>query len=211
MMLREPEYIIEINEKMMDLQGIIDDAGDSLVSNLEERPDNLKDVLTERCKEAQVSEELIIEMSVGALIRYQPFASDLRALTVAMKVAYDLSRVCRYIRNIGEVMEDLGVDARSEPDVLSLIKDARTMVGIALEAYFSKDAKLAMRVIKDDDYIDDRYRTILRKYAVRRDLPGSVMLFIGITARIAERMADHAVYISQEVIYLTTGRREGYR
>jgi phosphate uptake regulator len=50
---------------------------------------------------------------------------------------------------------------------------------------------------------------ILRKYAVQK-AGGNCILLNGLTARIVERMADHACYIAQESIYLVTGRRADY-
>jgi hypothetical protein len=77
--------------------------------------------------EAQIKEEQTIEMCVEAPIRYQPFARDLRSITVAMKVAYDLSRICRYHRNISEVMEEFNIRC-DEPALLELYREGYGMV-----------------------------------------------------------------------------------
>ncbi|MBM5804534.1 MAG: hypothetical protein FJZ49_00445 [Candidatus Verstraetearchaeota archaeon] len=209
-MLKEPEYLTKINAEIMEMQEIVESIGEQVQDALKNRSSGLKPVATELCREAQIREELIVEMCVGSLIRHQPFASDLRALTVAMKVSYDLSRVCRYLRNITEVLEEVNVKNCEVKEVCELLKNAREMVRQSLKAYFEKDQKAATNLIKSDESIDEGYRMILRKYAVQK-ASGNCILFNGITARIVERMADHACYISQETIYLVTGRRTDYR
>lgn len=209
-MLKEPEYLTKINAEIKKMEEIIETIGEQVQEGLKNKRVGMKHIATELCREAQIKEEEIMEMCIGSLIRYQPFASDLRAITVAMKLAYDLSRICRYIRNITEIMDELNIKDCEVDEVCDLLNKGREMVRLSLKAYFEKNHKEAAEIIKSDEDIDQRYRTILRKYATQKT-SGSCILFIGLTARIIERMADHACYISQETIYLVTGRRVDYR
>jgi len=209
-MLKEPEYMTKINAKIMEMQEIVESVGEQVQDALKNKRNGLKPVASELCREAQVKEELIVEMCVESIIRYQPFASDLRAVTVAMKVSYDLSRVCRYLRNITEILDEFNIKSCKVKEVCELLKDAREMVRQSLKYYFEKDHRAAANLIKSDESIDERYRMILKSYATKK-VSGTCILFNGITARIVERMADHACYISHETIYLVTGRRTDYR
>ena len=208
-MLKEPEYMTDINTKIMEMQEIVESVGEQVQDALKNKRSGLMPVITELCREVQIKEELIVEMCAESLIRHQPFASDLRAITVAMKISYDLSRVCRYLRNITEILDEVDVKNCEVKEVCDLLKDAREMVRLGLKAYFEKDQKAAANLIKSDESIDEGYRMILRKYAVQK-CGGNCILLNGLTARIVERMADHACYIAQETIYLVTGRRADY-
>lgn len=208
--IKDPEYLEKIYAQIREMQVIIDTVASEIDDGLSNKKSGLKSLLTELCKEAQINEEQIVEMCVEALIRNQPFARDLRSITVAMKVSYDLSRICRYHRNISEVLEEFNIRC-DEPALLALYRQAHKMVKQSLEAYLSKDEKAAAAIIASDEAIDTGYRAILRKYAKSAGSSGNCVLFTGITARIIERMADHACYISHETIYLVTGRRVGYR
>lgn len=210
MALKDPEYLTKIYDQIKEMYEIVETVALNIEDGLSNKKGNLKPLLTDLCKEAQIKEEQTVEMCVEALIRYQPFASDLRSITVAMKVAYDLSRICRYHRNISEVLEEFNIRC-DEPTLLELYRVAHDMVRKSLEAYFGRDAKGAAAIIKRDAVVDEGYRVILRKYATFPGTSGNCILFNGITARIIERMADHACYISQETIYLVTGRRTDYR
>jgi len=210
MALKDPEYMEKIYDQIKEMYELVEEVASNIEEGLDNKKGKLKPLLTELCKDAQIKEEQTVEMCVEALIRYQPFARDLRSITVAMKVAYDLSRICRYHRNISEVLEEFNIRC-DDPALLELYRQAYGMVRQSLEAYFGKDAKVAAAIIKGDEVIDLGYRAILRKYATPGAAAGNCILFNGITARIIERMADHACYISHETIYLVTGRRMDYR
>ena len=62
-------------------------------------------------------------------------------------------------------------------------------------------------MIKRDNDIDTRYSKVLEKYKSLEGARGECILFNGLIARVVERMADHACYISNNTIYLTTGKR----
>jgi phosphate transport system protein len=126
-----------------------------------------------------------------------------------MKVAYNVSRICRYLRNIIEVMNEFDVLGCETAEVLALLEDARSMVFSSIQSYIQRDLNVAKNLIKSDELIDQKYREILRKLATG-SYDGICILFNGLTARIVERMADHACYIAHETIYLVTGKRVEY-
>jgi phosphate transport system protein len=210
MALSDPEYLVRIYDELQGLNEVVNSVGSKIDEGLRNEKAGLKQALTEMCREAQIKEEQITEMCVEALIRYQPFARDLRSITVVMKVAYDLSRVCRYLRNISEVLEEFNIRCE-DPDLLPLYRIAREMLQQSFNAFFAKDSKMAVAIIKEDETVDKGYKAILNKYATSKTERGNCILFYGITARIIERMADHACYIAHETIYLVTGRRIDYR
>jgi phosphate transport system protein len=210
MAMKDPEYLTRIYDQMRELCEIVENVGSEIDGGLGNKKVKLKAKLTEQCMEAQIKEEQTVEMCIEALIRHQPFARDLRAVSAAMKVSYDLSRICRYLRNISEVLEEFNIKCE-DPDLLPLYRKAWTMIQQSMEAYFGKDAKAAAAIIAEDEVVDEGYRAILHKYAASTTTSGGCTLFNGITARIIERMADHASYISHETIYLATGRRVDYR
>ena len=207
---KDPEYLYGINDQLKEMRGIIEEVAIQIDHGLSDKKLDLEPRLTELCKEAEIKEEQTVELCTEALIRYQPFASDLRAITVAIKVAYDLTRICRYLRNISDVQEDFDIQFQ-DPLLLELFRKAKGMVSRSLDAYFASDARAAKAIINDDEEIDEGYRAIARKYAASTTAPGECILFNGITARIIERLADQACYICHETIYLVTARRSYFR
>ncbi|MGC8936662.1 MAG: phosphate signaling complex PhoU family protein [Candidatus Methanomethylicaceae archaeon] len=188
---------------------LIENLSDHVRTALTEKKSNLLPLTTEMCKSAQIKEEKIQEICVEALIRIQPFAVDLRSITTSMKVAYNVSRICRYLRNIIEIMNEFDVSGCETAEVIVLLEDAKSMAFSSIYSYIQRDLNVAKDLIKSDELIDQKYREILRKLATG-SYNGICILFNGLTARIIERMADHACYIAHETIYLVTGRRIDY-
>jgi phosphate transport system protein len=211
MMANEPEYIAKINSEIRTMLNIVEDLGSAVQAALEMKRKGTKDAAYAASVNIQHMEEEVTALCVGSLIRYQPFASDLRAITVALKVSYDLSRICRYLYNITEVLEEFDLDECDVADASALLNDARSMVSMSLAAYFDKNRSLASEIIERDHSIDERYRMILSAQRKSQSKGGDCILLNGLTARIIERLADHACYISSETTYLVTGRRVGYR
>lgn len=203
------DYVGRIDSIIMEMYEIIDNMGNFIIKALEEKKRGLLELTTEICKVTQIKEEKVLEICVEALIRFQPFASDLRKLTTSMKVAYDISRICRYLRNIIEVMEEFDLSNCDIGDIISLFKDAFSSVLLSINSYLQRDAEKSKNIINADELIDQRYRSILKKLT-KDDIKPSCILFNGLVARIIERMADHSCYIAHETIYLVTGSRMEY-
>ena len=210
-MTSDMEYLNVINTTMGEMKDIINNSADLVRNALVNKKAGLRAQVFEYSKDIQLKEEEVVEMCVQSLIRYQPFASDLRAVTVAMKVSYDLVRVCRYLYNIAEMQDEFNTRDCETGAIIDLFDNAIEMVRQSIKSYFDYDAKTAMEICKDDDTIDIKYRKILEQYKAQAVFNGECILFNGLTARIIERMADHACYISNEVIYMVTGRRTSFR
>ncbi|MCS7097476.1 MAG: hypothetical protein NZ922_00615 [Candidatus Methanomethyliaceae archaeon] len=200
------EYEDKINSTIMEMTELIENIKDHVLHLLRDKKKGLLPLATELCKVAQIKEEKVMEFCIEALIRLQPFASDLRKLTTSMKVAYDISRICRYLRNILEVAEEFDISKCDTSEVLSLFENALSMIISSIRSYLQKDFETSRNVIKADELIDQKYRKILRKLA-SEDVEHTCILFNGLAARIIERMADHACYIANETAYLLTGNR----
>ena len=210
-MLTDLEYLNNINEQLKKMEEIVDGMAVQVREVLINKRSGMKQQIYELSKNTQIKEEEVVETCVESLIRYQPLASDLRAVTVAMKVSYDLSRVSRYLYNIVEMQNEFNLRECDIGEIISLYDEGIEMVRRSMKAYFARDVKAAAEICSDDDSIDHRYRQILEEYKSLGVFSGECILFNGMSARTIERMADHACYISHEIMYLVTGRRSYFR
>jgi len=210
-MVSEQDYVSGLNGMLMEMMEAVETMGDQVHDALVNHKKGMRQQIYDQSKSIQIKEEEVEETGIQCMIRYQPLASDLRAVTVAMKISYDLGRVARYIYNVLEMNEEFNLRECDIHQVIELFGDSREMVRQSIRAYLNKDAKMATEICSNDDSIDNRYRDILDQYKHQGVFSGECILFNGLTARIVERMADHACYISHEVIYLVTGRRQFYR
>jgi phosphate transport system protein len=155
--------------------------------------------------------EQIEDKAFEVISRFQPVASDLRIIKSYMRIAYDLARYGRYALNISEVHERLAEITECEVWIGTLMNDmsekALDMVNISINALKNHDSELAKTLSDLEEQVDRFYSTFLTKLmekapATNRCTIGSVLV-----VRYLERMADHAIYIGESIIYLVTGEK----
>jgi phosphate transport system protein len=79
----------------------------------------------------------------------------------------------------------------------------------ALDAFVTKNKKLAMDVIMRDDEVDELKHQVLNEllfFMVQDPSTASRAMKISFVAQYLERIADHATNISEMVIYLVEGK-----
>ena len=173
-------------------------------------------------EKVQVWSETLVSLSeeaedkaVELIARYQPVASDLRTIKSYMKIAYDLSRYGRYAWDITHIHKRLNIklnECRFPWMPLEEISGkVLGMVHTSIEAIKKHDVDLAKTLDITEKEVDDMYyrcleRLVKQPPALTRCIV-STLLFI----RHLERIADHAAYIGESVIYIVTGERISLR
>ncbi len=138
------------------------------------------------------------------LARFQPMASDLRTLISLMEISYGLVRLGRYARNIAQTLalfrnvSNCNIDLVVEP-----ARVTEEMVKKAMKSVETKDIELAREVIRMDDQVDGAYESYLRdKVLTGEESVPVCAVSITLILRYLERMADHAVQIAEEAMYM---------
>ena len=157
--------------------------------------------------------ELKIEDTCLRLIAtQQPMAKDLRKIASAFKIINDLERMGDYSVDIAKVTERIGTEPLIKPliDLPRMARMAQTMVKDSLDAYVTENMELAKVAGATDDVVDQLHKQIFRELLVimmenpRTITQATHLLFVSSSL---ERIADHATNISENVIYLVTGKR----
>jgi len=148
------------------------------------------------------------EKSVELIARFQPVARDLRFIRASMEIAYDLSRFGRYAYDISMILKTLGGRVEfGRETVAEMGKRTMKMIEDSLEAYRTRNSKLAEKVGEDDRKVDEIYLDHLR-YCVKNP-PQKVEQLISdiLTVRHLERIADHAVDLASATLYMLKGEQ----
>ncbi len=154
-------------------------------------------------------EELVYEI----LTRFQPLASDLRRVIMAMKIAGELERVADQAVNIAQVTEFLKGKKLIKPlvDIPKMAQIATDMMARSMRAYFDEDVELAKQVWLVDDQVDELDRLIvddieevIKKYPTDEVIKQSERIIL--VSRAIERIADHATNICEETVYMLLGK-----
>ncbi|MDR3632849.1 MAG: phosphate signaling complex protein PhoU [Isosphaeraceae bacterium] len=151
------------------------------------------------------------------LTLYEPVASDLRRVAVALKVNGNLERVgdlaTHIAKRAGRLAREPGAPPVSE-SLAHLARQALQAFRDSIRALESVDSDLARSVNAADDAIDGLYRGVVDEYkqAIRRD-PEQLDNWLRLinSARNLERVADHATNIAEAVIYLKEGQLVRHR
>jgi phosphate transport system protein len=151
--------------------------------------------------------EMEIDDLVIQLLTKAPLATNLRFVTVAMKISQNLERVGDEATKIAKRARDLS----REPPLklnLELPKMATLALGMlkaALDTFVNNDSAAARALIPRDKEVDALNKKIngeLTLYMMKT--PDSIprCLNLIIASRSLERIADHAKNVAEEVVYL---------
>ena len=153
----------------------------------------------------------IEEECLHTLALYNPVANDLRFVVSVLKINGDLERIADKAVNIAEQVNNLIENPLTEIipfDFLSQSERVRAMLKKSLDALVNADAETAEWVRRTDDQVDKVHREMGRavKQAIREH-PEHVdaLLTMWSLSRQLERIADHAVNIAEDVIYMING------
>jgi len=156
-----------------------------------------------------VLDQLEIEIDDTAihLLAKAPLATDLRLITVAMKISQNLERVGDEAVTIARRAIDLNVEPQLKPyiDLPRMTTMSLEMLRDAISAFVNRQTDLARSVIPRDRDVDDLNRQLHRElssYMVERPTTITRCLHLMVISKAIERIADHATNIAQEVVYL---------
>ena len=151
--------------------------------------------------------EVEIDDLVIQLLTKAPLATNLRLVTVAMKISQNLERVGDEASKIAKRARDLA----QEPPVKIAI-DLPRMAGMALamlksslDSFVNKDPVSARAIIPRDKEVDALNReihTVLTLHMVEHPDAIARCLDWIVAAKSLERIADHAKNIAEEVVFL---------
>ncbi len=145
------------------------------------------------------------------LLRQQPVASDLRAVSAAMRMISDMERIGDQASDIAEIARDMKRSSVIvEVPVGDMARAAIGMVTDSVDAFVRGDLNLAHEVIARDDQLDGLFLAVREKLTdlIAQGRDGGLCLDLLMVAKYFERIGDHACNIAQWVEYAITGEYE---
>ena len=153
----------------------------------------------------------IDELALDLLARQQPVASDLRSLVTALRMATDLERAGDYAVHIAKVTRRRSpasvLPAQVRPVVREMGERAAQLTAKAGDVIRCRDLTLASELARDDEAVDALHRQLFAMVLDdRQTFAVEQVVDVVLVGRYFERLADHAVAVSEAVCYLVTGR-----
>jgi len=205
------EELQHLKEKLLKMGSLVEDAIKNSIHALVDRDNLLAQKVIDNDRLVNTLDVEIDEESIRLIALRQPKATDLRFITMAMKITTDLERMGDFAVNIAERAIELNEEPVLKPyiDIPKMREIAQSMIRDALNAFVKKDKHLALDVIMRDDQVDDLKRDVLQElalYMAKDPATVSRAMKISFVAQYLERVADHATNIAEMVIYLVEGK-----
>ena len=206
MTLHFEQELAVLKDKLLTMAGHAESAVNSAIKAVLRRDDDL----ARQVKEADsVMDQLEIEIDDAAiqLLAKAPLASDLRLITVAMKISHDLERVGDEATTIAR----RSLKLNQEPELQSfqaipqMAEVALSMLREALDAFVNRSPGKAREVIPRDKVVDalnKQFHKEMIKLMQERQDAITRGLHLMVISKSLERIADHATNIAEDVVYL---------
>jgi len=201
----------DIRSRLLEMGGRVEHMINSSLKALIDRDSALADQVIVFDHEINKMEMEIDEKCLEVLARRQPAARDLRFITLALKIVTDLERIGDQCRNFCRRAKELNEEPPLKPfiDIPRMAHWAAVMVKEALDAFVQGDVELALKVCRDDAFVDDLNEQIQRElltFMIEDVSTITRSININYISKCIERIADHATNIAEMVIFMVKGK-----
>ncbi len=155
----------------------------------------------------------IDEACSQTIARRQPTASDLRLIMTVVKTVTDLERIGDEAEKIARMAKMLSqrnlLAIPRYHEIMRASEIAVDMLRKTLDAFARLDVGMAAQVVRQDDQVDEEFRSIMRyliTFMMEDPRTISTALEILFIAKAIERIGDHAQNMAEYVIYMVKGR-----
>lgn len=203
--------LTKLKEKLLHMGAIAEKMIDQLnAALLDHATHHLASIYEQETELDQLQGE-IDEETVRLIAVYTPVAGDLRVLLMVTRINAEIERVGDKIVDIGHIIENYLQEKPSKKyvDFAHIVDVTEQMLRDALNAFVNRSQEEAMAVIAEDDVVDQltdqTFRVLFTHLLDERQSIGH-MLGLMLAAQALERIADHAVNIAEDVVYMVKGK-----
>ena len=156
------------------------------------------------------------ELALQILATRQPVASDLRFITMALKLVVDLERIGDHAGGIAKRALELNRLPALEPrvDLAKLATLVQNNLQAALDSFVRKDADRATAVITADVEIDKLNASLFAELIAHVAIdPATVTRVLPLTSvcRYLERIGDHVKNLAEDIVYMVRAQDVRHR
>jgi phosphate transport system protein len=145
------------------------------------------------------------------IARFQPVATDLRTIKSYMKIGNDFARYGRYALDICIINDQLSglkeCEAWNRDYINEMSEKVLLMVRTSINSLKKQDVILAKTISATEREVDKMYIDYLNKLINAAQANSKCVLSSALMTRYLERIADHAVYVCESIVYISTGEK----
>jgi phosphate transport system protein len=145
------------------------------------------------------------DLTFDMLLKYQPVADDFRLIRSSTEISYAFSRFGRYAYDITQVRHLFGdISECKNASLFEAAKKVKHMIRESVLSFAELDVRKAIKIQEDEAFIDRMYKERLPQLIELENT--KCALAEALLLRYLERIGDHAVFMSDAVNYIVTGK-----
>ncbi len=147
------------------------------------------------------------DLTFDIFLKYQPVADDFRLIRSSIEISYGFTRFGRYAYDIIQVRDIFGDITECDKSWLIEVADkVKTMIQDAVMYFAELDIRKAQAMQQNEDFVDKLYRERLPMLVNSNNT--KCALAEALVLRYLERIADHAMFMSDAINYIVTGKHK---
>lgn len=198
------EQLNMLNQEMMAMGTMIEESIQKAIEAFINQDVQIAQEIMEGDAKVDNEQKKIENLCFNLLMQQQPVASDLRAISAAMKMVTDMERIGDHAADISEmtVMMSGQPYKMNLEHVKKMASETMLMLIKSIEAYVEKDMEKAHHVMKQDDVVDDLFDEVKKEiidFIRENPMDGVQAEDLLMVAKYFERIGDHATNIAEWV------------
>lgn len=151
------------------------------------------------------------EECLKILALYQPVATDLRFIVAVLKINSDLERIGDHAASMANRTVKIANAPKQNPNRISIEEISELTISMlkkSIDALVSHDTELAYTVFEVEKVVNKLNKKVFANFVenAQKDVASvEATAYEMFVARYLERIADHAVNIAEDVIYMIKG------
>jgi len=200
-----------IDPSLQKLSFIMAEMGDMVIESISLAIDSYLDGTNTMDKVLALSDSIrskyyeVEDLTFDMLLKFQPVADDFRLIRSSTEISYAFSRFGRYAYDITQVRDLFGdVSECTNASLIESTKKVKHMIKEAVMSFAELDVRKAVKIREDEKVIDQIYKDRLPKLIESNNT--KCALAEALLLRYLERIGDHAVFMSDAINYIVTGK-----
>lgn len=200
-----------IDPSLQKLSYIMAEMGDMVIESISLAIDSYLDGTNTMDRVLALSDSIrskyyeVEDLTFDMLLKFQPVADDFRLIRSSTEISYAFSRFGRYAYDITQVRDLFGdVSECTNASLIESTKKVKHMIKEAVMSFAELDVRKAVKIREDEKVIDQIYKDRLPKLIESNNT--KCALAEALLLRYLERIGDHAVFMSDAINYIVTGK-----
>lgn len=202
-----------IDPSIKKLSGIMSEMGDLAVQSIMLAIDSYLYGKDESKKVYDISNEIsrryfeVADLTFDIFLKYQPVADDFRFIRSSIEISYGFTRFGRYAYDIASVRDVFGDISECDKSwLIEVSNKVKTMIKDSVLYFSELDIRKSVIMQENEEFVDKLYKQRLPMLINSQNT--KCALAEALILRYLERIADHALFMSDAINYIVTGKHK---